>query len=352
MSVVSNQLEDMSSRPLDSNVSNPSSNSVKHHNSGILSPIPGHERAEPVGNEAASNKVSERSSGHDEHGEPSNENPKNASSQDEKQQSIKASKKESFEHKNSPSDYKRHLLKIGFGLFDQFKDEYLPNGLDLNLISPTPKQSSVNSSAYFKDNSQIGYQHMRMREYDLVRSQCIFSREVGGAPVVGTIYQNSDGRVINGSKTILTSEEKSQVALKMAFISLINYKPGKGHIECYSCDPELATKMYASLLYLKDKIKVIGDPKIICKSAGCKKPGIFQSSELFFKEHLPNADINIPKGLEKTAEAIADDFKTIKKGLANMKNNQLLINDAMTKEVKKKHGETFVVDLLDKPSCP
>lgn len=122
----------------------------------------------------------------------------------------------------------------------------------------------------------------------------------------GLLKQDHTGKVTDLSSANLESSEKSQVAFKQAHMLLMHWKPDGGAITIRGRDSDMANKVYASLLLLKNSDPKFKSTTIVSFVSGCNGPKSGKRSQTkFINEHLGKPE-NSPINHDMRARAISE----------------------------------------------
>ncbi|AHE67802.1 hypothetical protein [Legionella oakridgensis] len=185
------------------------------------------------------------------------------------------------------------------GLMPQFTDTVVLQGRDFYKdIPPGPRGAGV-SIAAAAAHPLPSFAGVTLKEGDCIRSTAVFAtgqdprHSQTGGKGYAIIRQDHQAKVTDESIN-LTAEQKQIVALKMAKMLLANYKPSDGAIiircnNASAADTEMANKVYAALLLLKDSNPKLSGITIDSRVPGCTGPGKWTRNSTFIKEHLGDA---------------------------------------------------------------
>jgi cell fate (sporulation/competence/biofilm development) regulator YlbF (YheA/YmcA/DUF963 family) len=114
------------------------------------------------------------------------------------------------------------------------------------------------------------YKGARLGNEDIVRSQKIFGDRVNKDKVAGValLVQNHTGKVTDQSYGVFTLQQKTEIALKIAQMFLLNYKAGnqnKNEIYIRGQNLEMSNKVFATLMFFKQNDPSLKD--LIIKSS-------------------------------------------------------------------------------------
>ena len=126
----------------------------------------------------------------------------------------------------------------------------------------------------------VTYQTVRLEPGDIIRATAVFKVGTPAAPATATgiLVQEHQGKVTDKTSDVdykkLSPEQRSLLALKQAKMLVDNYQPGSGDIIVTGGEEhaEQATRLYAALLYLKQKNPKLADVDIVSRAVGCQLP--------------------------------------------------------------------------------
>jgi len=162
---------------------------------------------------------------------------------------------------------------------------------EMNMSPTTQATADQGGSVAFENDSAATFQSVKLREGDVVRSHITFERPPTTTgptpPAVGLLKQDHTGKVTNMSDMAkLTKEEQGVVALKQAQMLMNNYRPESGNIIIRGKNPEMANKVYAALLLLKESNPKFKNAEIKSFVPGCTGPGVLTRNSSFIETHL------------------------------------------------------------------
>jgi hypothetical protein len=171
-------------------------------------------------------------------------------------------------------------------LAQKFTDELLPKNKDAAASTPAAKLATgvaVSTTIAVK----VTYKRVLLTEDVVIRSTAVFTPPTPGGPPErkGILIQDSTGKVTDKTPqdTKLTSAESALMALKQAKMLLENYKPGSGDIVITGEDKDQANRVFAALLFLKEKNPLFAKVKVRSFVPDCEGPQSSISSALSFK---------------------------------------------------------------------
>lgn len=132
-------------------------------------------------------------------------------------------------------------------------------------------EQSLNSLQYSYGN--VGFRGVRVEPGEIVRSYKVYDSDADHTVTgVALLEQDSNGKVSNRSSRTLNDAEQTEVALKQAQMFLSNYMPGRGDAIMRGKNPEMASRVYAAILFLKDQHPELKNIKIKCWVKDCYGP--------------------------------------------------------------------------------
>ncbi|KTC66292.1 Uncharacterised protein (plasmid) [Legionella adelaidensis] len=125
------------------------------------------------------------------------------------------------------------------------------------------------------------YQEITLKKDQVIQASITFEDNNKGV-----LLQNHRGTVTDASPQKLTSSQQVKLAVEQAKMFLSNWRPGSGDIIIRGTDLEMANKVYAAILLLKDSHPSLKDLSIKSFVTGCDGPGRFDSITRFINRHL------------------------------------------------------------------
>lgn len=157
--------------------------------------------------------------------------------------------------------------------------------------------------------SLVMYEAKPLKEGDFIRSTRHFGQDFlqdkqgHSLESIAVIRQDFQNKVSDESQ-YLTPEQKLDTALKMAEMLLMNYREGDGDIiirsDKHPPDTDMAQKVYAAVLLLKESHSNLRSINIDCRVPGVEGPGRLTRHKTFIKTQLgdiPEAKKTQVKGL-------------------------------------------------------
>ena len=181
------------------------------------------------------------------------------------------------------------------------------------------------------------YQGVAIGEEDAIRSSKVLKGPDGKVNGVAIVQVDHAGRVTDrsmGDYAKWSEEQKTELAFRQAQMHLTNYRPGHGNIIIRGSNPEMATKVHAALLVLKEQHPELKDVQIKSWVKGADAPATGMltrtstANTAFIKKHLDEHTVNTQ------GEALAKQVATT----TETRFNRLKALNAMGREEAQKHG--------------
>ncbi|KTD21246.1 Uncharacterised protein [Legionella londiniensis] len=171
-----------------------------------------------------------------------------------------------------------------------FKTEFVDNVAKINEGIDARISETANCTAVQSETAgTVKFKSKELKENEAIRAYLDFGAEDGGNKKIGLLKQDHTGKVTDLSSDNLATDEKARVAFKQAQMFLMQWKPGGGDITIRGPDKDMANKVYASLLLLKESDPKFKQVKIVSLVAGCNGPKKGGQAK-FIKQHLGTTD--------------------------------------------------------------
>lgn len=203
------------------------------------------------------------------------------------------------------------------GTLSNFTDTVVTKKEDAVNQEPNRTVDTDRTTIQQENNTTARYKGIRLSEGQYIQSKATFD-----SGKVGVIAQDYKNRVTDHSKQDeLSDQEKNQVAFKMAKMLLANYDPAKGPVIISGKDKDMADKIFASLLLIKQNSpEEFKDLKIESRVPGCTGPNRLKDLVHggFIKRHLGSGGQG--ELLQKSErEQTATELQRLKASLAVLK---------------------------------
>ncbi|KTD22972.1 hypothetical protein [Legionella londiniensis] len=203
------------------------------------------------------------------------------------------------------------------GTLSNFTDTVVTKKEDAVNQEPNRTVDTDRTTIQQENNTTARYKGIRLSEGQYIQSKATFD-----SGKVGVIAQDYKNRVTDHSKQDeLSDQEKNQVAFKMAKMLLANYDPAKGPVIISGKDKDMADKVFASLLLIKQNSpEEFKDLKIESRVPGCTGPNRLKDLVHggFIKRHLGSGGQG--ELLQKSErEQTATELQRLKASLAVLK---------------------------------